>query len=281
MGKRRIRCLRALGVEDIQGCDKREDRCREAQELYNISIVKWDEILYFADAAFVCTPPDQHIGSAYDFDSLNIPFFTEAGVFPMPDLAGHPSCTMRFWAGPRQVKTAVTFNSIGRPLSFVYHVGQYLPDWHPYEDYRTFYVSKRTTGACREIVPFELCWLTWCFGDVVSVTAYKGKLSDLDADIDDVYQLLLAFESGVQGVLQVDVLAHKATRHFHLVGSEDDIVMDIKGDESYYVEETRAFLDAVQGNATWPYTYADEAKVLRVLTAAELSAQGGHCVYLD
>ena len=282
MGKRRIRCLQALGVENIIGFDVRQDRRTEAhfKEVHVVSKLQIG-LERNPDVAFICTPPDEHWASAFVCERAGIPFFTEASVIPITDLDGHPSCTMRFWAGPRQVRTAITFGDIGRPLSFVYHVGQYLPDWHPYEDYRTFYVSKRATGACREIVPFELCWLTWCFGQVTTVMAYKGKLSDLDCDIDDVYQLLLEFDGGVRGMLQVDVLAHRAVRHFHLVGSEDDIVLDIKGDESFYVDETRAFLDAIQGESVWPYTYQHEARVLAVLTAAERSHEEGHRVHLD
>ena len=45
--------------------------------------------------------------------------------------------------------------SAGRS-GFVYHSGQYLPDWHPWESYKDFYVSNPATGARREIVPFEL-----------------------------------------------------------------------------------------------------------------------------
>src|SRR5436190_1017169 len=76
--------------------------------------------------------------------------------------------------------------TIGRPLAFTHHVGQYLPDWHPWEDYRTFYVSRRATGAAREIVLFELNWLSSLFGPVTAVTGMKAKLSSLEADIDDI-----------------------------------------------------------------------------------------------
>ena len=36
MGKRRIRCLQALGFQDIVGVDVREDRRQEAQTSYGI-----------------------------------------------------------------------------------------------------------------------------------------------------------------------------------------------------------------------------------------------------
>ena len=39
MGKRRIRCLKALGINSIWGYDTREDRKREAKEKYQIQII--------------------------------------------------------------------------------------------------------------------------------------------------------------------------------------------------------------------------------------------------
>src|SRR5205807_3414092 len=75
---------------------------------------------------------------------------------------------------------------------------------------------KRATGACREIVPFELSWLTWTFGPIALVTGMRDKLSSLDADIDDAYQILLRFRSGLLGHLLVDVIARTLVRTLRL-----------------------------------------------------------------
>ena len=71
----------------------------------------------------------------------------------------HRGCRRLGGPGPRRIKQVVAAVAVGRPLAFTYQVGQYLPDWHPWESYKDFYVSKRATGAYREIVPFELAWL--------------------------------------------------------------------------------------------------------------------------
>ena len=304
MGKRRIRCLQELGIERIVGTDIRLERRAEVESILGVRTApSMLEVLNEApDVAMICTPPDLHLIQALTAAMEGVPVFTEADIFPMEVPNGYPSCTMRYFAGPRKVKELVESGAVGRPLSFVYHVGQWLPDWHPHEDYRKFYVSKRETGACREIVPFELCWLTWLFGDVTSVMAYKGKLSDLDADIDDTYQLLLEFGSGVHGVLQVDVVARPGLRNFNLIGSESSLFWNDNEStvevyrneeygwdsyspgydkESFYVEETRDFLLAVQGKKLWSYSYHDERKVLQVLMAAERSHEEGKRIRLE
>lgn len=324
MGKRRIRNLQRLGVEKIAGLDLRADRRDEAASNYTIETFDAAERAYaWKPDAIVCsTPPDLHLGVARAAVERGIPVFTEAGVSleGLDDLERiaaakgvlvAPSCTLRYFAAPKKIREWVRARAIGRPLSFVYQSGQWLPDWHPWEDYRTFYVSRRETGACREIVPFELTWLCDIFGDVQEVQAFAAKLSALEAPIEDVYQGLYRFASGVAGMLQVDVLARVPVRHFHLLGSEGSIEWDAgrkeirlftkeTGEwkteslatgtvepqyaewaaEEPYVEEMGDFLAAVKGERPWPNPLASDRRVLEALLAAEESHATGRRVWL-
>ena len=320
MGKRRIRNLKHLGVSDIAAYDPRQDRRSEAHAAYGIDAISdWGAAeALAADAWIISTPPDTHMDYALKAVDKGVHFFTEANVTDTrarelierlngSGLVGAPSCTMRYYAGPATIKRLVKEGSVGRPLVFTYQAGQYLPDWHPWENYKDFYVSKRETGACREIVPFELGWLTDIFGPVASLTCLKDKVSDLDADIDDIYHLLLRHESHMVGHLMVDVVARPAVRLFRLNGSEGTIEWDHganqirlwqanagswqtlrleKGtvEEGYlhaeepYIREMEDFLAAVGGERPWPYSFDDDEKVLDLLVRAERSAaEGVHC----
>ncbi len=310
MGKRRIRNLLHLGCTDIVGFDPRPDRVEEARLKYGIETMTDLPADRAVDAWIISTPPDLHVRYARQALETGRHFFAEAGVVDdglkdlirlaasRPHLVAAPSCTLRYHPAIRQVRAFVD-TVIGVPLTFTYHSGQYLPDWHPWEDYRTFYASRRDTGACREIVPFELGWLTWMLGPIRRIDAMRGKLSDLDCDIDDVYQVLLRFRSGLLGHLQVDVVARPAVRHFRLCGSrgtvewngEERVVrcwhdgaweqvaepsgLDEPGyryAEDMYIDEMRDFLAACRGERPWPYTLAEDAENLRLLQAAERSS---------
>jgi predicted dehydrogenase len=317
MGKRRIRNLLHLGHTEIVGYDPREDRCNETCETLGIKAVSdWGVAQETdADAWVISTPPDTHM--EYGFAALDreISFFTEASVtddrapemvrrLVESDAIGAPSCTFRYYAGPRKIKQLLGDGKIGRPLMFTYHSGQYLPDWHPWESYKDFYVSKRETGACREIVPFELCWLVDILGELNKLTCLKDKVSDLDTDIDDVYQLLLGFEDGISGHLVVDVIARPAVRVFRLCGTEGTVEWDHTantirlwtaetGDweiiklgrgtveagyihaEEPYIDEMADFVAAVKGEKIWQYSYEDDEKILDFLIRAELSSDTG------
>lgn len=317
MGKRRVRNLARLGFSDITGYDPRPDRRAEAAEKYGIATVSnWTAAERLSvDAWIVSTPPDTHLDYGFRAVARGVAFFTEANV-PDPrvpemmrelkrsGLVGAPSNTMRYYAGPKKIAEIVRAGTIGLPLAFTYQTGQYLPDWHPWESYKDFYVAKRATGACREIVPFELAWLVDIFGPVESLSCHKAKLTDLDADIDDIYQLLLRFECGVLGHLMVDVIARPAVRLFRLNGSEGTVEWDHGANrarvwtaatgrwsdislsagtvekgyihaEEPYVDEIADFVAAVKGERPWPYPFAEDEKVLDLLLRAEASDATG------
>lgn len=312
MGKRRIRNLKQLSQNDIIGFDTKEDRCKESQAKYSIQT--------FTDISFalkekpnvmiISTPPDLHMKYAKIAIENKLHFFTEASVvqeemseiiqsLKSSDIIGLPSCTMRYHPIVLQVNKLINSNKIGKPLAFLYHSGQYLPDWHPWEDYRTFYVSKRETGACREIVPFELIWLISTFGEIASLIATKTKVSNLDIDIDDIYNVLLEFKNGMQGNLTVDVIARFPFRQLKILGESGVITADwserivkyyindqgwntiqiddgkieknyIHGDGPY-VEEMRNFIKTIKKEIPQSYTFEADLKILKILESIEIS----------
>ncbi|HNI74740.1 MAG TPA: gfo/Idh/MocA family oxidoreductase, partial [Accumulibacter sp.] len=215
-----------------------------------------------------------------------------------------PSCTMRFFAGPRRIAALLAEGAIGKVLAWQYQSGQYLPDWHPWEPITDFYVSNPLTGGCREIVPFEMVWLEPLFGQVLNIDGRHAKLSDMPAAIDDIYMLQMCHEGGVLGQLIVDVLGRTAIRHLRVTGSEgtlewNDGTKRIRifrattgqwqeenvGDgtieaqyinpEEPYIEEIRTFLECVRTGTTPVYTLRDDVKILSLLYAAEAADATG------
>ena len=108
--------------------------------------------------------------------------------------------------------------AFGKPVHYIYHIGQYLPDWHPWENYKNFFVGNARTGGVREIFGIDLPWLLDAFGDVESVTVQKDTISDLGLPYPDCVTLLLRHKGGVQGVLAADVVSRKAVRSFECFG---------------------------------------------------------------
>ena len=319
MGKRRIRNLLANDVPaaNIYGFDLREDRIIEAADKYEISAsTDLGSIdLSRVDAVIISTGPAQH----YQYMEFAVEngkhFFVEAGIhaegigllmdqLAEKELIGFPSCTMRYFPGPIQVKQWITDGEVGPVYCWQYQSGQYLPDWHPWESIHDFYVSKRETGACREIVPFELAWLIDVFGDIQSVDGMKAHVSEIDADIDDVYMLQLRHKNNVMGQLIVDVIARDAVRHVRILGRDGSIEWNaadkqarlFKADtkewttvdlgsgsvesgyinpEEPYINEIAYFISCIETKNQPDFDFTDYLKTVNILYKSEKSDETG------
>lgn len=316
MGKRRIRCLKKLGYNDILGFDLKNDRKRESEDKYdikcidNIDKVNFDELV----TIIISTPPNKH----NEYIKLAIekrkPVFVEASVIlegleRLNNLAKKqgvfvaPSCTMKFHPAIKDIKDIVKSRKYGKITNFSYHSGQYLPDWHPWESVKDFYVSGKETGAAREIVPFELTWIVDILGFPKDLIGLYGKTMDVGADIDDTYVILLNF-NGTYGNLTVDVTSRYATRSLMLNMEYGQIVwrwdenvvklydalkqrwiqyyypqgQTVEGYnkniiEDMYVDELNSFIDAIEGKGKFPNSLDEDIKVLKLLEKMERSSE--------
>jgi predicted dehydrogenase len=312
MGKRRIRCLRTLGFMDIAGVDPRDDRRREVEGLHSIrTLPKVDaEALAGADAVIISTPPNHHLEYLKAAVEAGKHAFVEASVIDTglseldaaakkKKLVVAPSCTLRFHPAVKQVASLIAGGKLGKVANFSYHSGQYLPDWHPWERVADYYVSNPETGGAREIVPFELTWLTEVFGWPSSVVGVRASTMDVGAPIDDTYVLTLRYPRAL-GVLIVDVVARAAIRRLLVNMERGQITWDWgenavrvyesetgqwtahglpepKAAEGYnkniaeqmYVDEIASFVGAISGGDKFPNSLADDIRVLKLLYQAE------------
>jgi predicted dehydrogenase len=254
MGKRRVRNLISLGYQDkIAGFDIQGKRRVEAQK-YDIDIYdNFEKALkeHKPNVMIISTPPNLHMEYAYKAVEHSISCFIEASVVDSKkileldaiienrQIVVVPSSTMRYFPAPKKIKELIQDDFIGKVLNFNYHTGQFLPDWHPWEDIEDFYVSNPHTGGAREIVPFELTWLNNIFGDSKPLACVRRKLTDMSANIDDIYHCLLEYPENVIGNLTVEVISRpKATRNFRVIGSEGEISFDGDTNTLKYINTT-------------------------------------------
>jgi len=317
MGKRRVRNLQTLSVAEIIAFDQSEERRREAELKYGIKTFGsfQEAIGQNPDALVISTPPNVH----NEYIKLAIenkkPAFVEAsviieGLIELADLAKKnnvfiaPSCTFRFHPAIKEIKKIVDSEKYGKVANFIYYLGQYLPDWHPSEDIRNFYVGKRETGGGREMVPFELTWIVDMFGLPKSITGFAGKTLDMKVDIDDTYSFSMDFGNKYGSVL-IDVVARYAIRSLILNTQKAQITWrwdedfikiydaDLKKWESIfyqkskaeagynenigegmYIDEMQVFVNAVEGKGKFPNTLEEDIKVLELLNKIEEKQNG-------
>jgi predicted dehydrogenase len=117
---------------------------------------------------------------------------------------------------------------IGRPIACRAVIGEYLPGWHRYEDYRKMYASRRDLGGGVVLSQIhELDLLYWFFGRPDRVMSMGGHFSDLEIDVEDVASTLFSYPGMVAHVHQ-DYLQQPPVRHFEILGSAGKMIVNLR-----------------------------------------------------
>lgn len=230
MGKRRIRLLSEHKDVQLFGIDSQEARCQEVREKFGIdsfsSIAEAVEKVH-PEAAVISTSPLSHAATIKECLANNLHVFTEINLVPggyaeNMALAKEKGLVLFLSSTFLYRKETKTIIDIVReadcPLNYIYHVGQYLPDWHPWESYNNYFIGDKRTNGCREIMAIDLPWIVTAFGPIVRATAVKSKNTELNINYNDNYLITLEHEGGNKGVFAVDVVARKPYRHIDVYG---------------------------------------------------------------
>ena len=313
MGKRRIRLIKQIDPEIwVIGVDLKADRRDEAEQLFHIKTVPelGEAFREKCSCAFICTSPLSHadIIESCLFHGLHV--FTEINL--VADKYGSNiqlahekhkvlflSSTFLYRKEVKYIRKAVTASS--SLLSYTYHVGQYLPDWHPWESYTDYFVGDARTNGCREIMAIDFPWIYKTFGKIRDIQVKCGKKTQLKTTYNDSYLMLVEHENGVQGTIMVDVVSRKAVRNLEIYGEDLYITWDgtpgglkkydmekkketlvqlynavDKQDgyagfvvENAYKNEIQAFFDEIAGKTRKEYGFADDKYVLALIDDIE------------
>jgi predicted dehydrogenase len=170
---------------------------------------------------FVCTPSSQHLELAQRAAEAGCHLFVEKplshtleGVERLRQtvaaegLIAMVGCQWRYHPCVRWLREVVQTGTLGTLVEAEIEYGEYLPDWHPYEDYRASYAARADLGGgvvLTQIHDYDMAW--WLFGPPRAVTATGGHLSDLEIDVEDTVDARLE-----GGMVPVSVRQSMATR---------------------------------------------------------------------
>ena len=315
MGKRRIRLIKNNFPEvDIVGIDNSKERCEEVEELFKIETLSDSEEFFKnndCSAVFISTPPLTHskiINSALGYD-LNI--FTEINLVNDlydeniklandNDLVLFLSSTQLYRKEIKYIDTKIS--QLDKTTNYIYHIGNYLPDWHPWESYKNFFVGNKKTNGCREILTIELPWIIKTFGEIKQIHVIKNKITDLDVDYPDSFFINIIHKNGSNGTLIIDLVSRKAVRNLEIInedcyiqwdgtpnGLEEfdinlnemikiDLYNEISNEKSYnqtiienaYLEEIKDFFNVLKSNKKQGlYSFDEDKYILEVIDIIE------------
>jgi len=133
----------------------------------------------------------------------------------------------RFHPGLQQIRRLLVEGAIGRPLSVHAHWGEYLPGWHPWEDYRLGYSARADLGGGVVLtLSHPIDYLRWMLGDIHSLWAFTGTQGDLKLDVEDTAVIGLRFTNGVLGSLYLDYNQRPSAHRLEVIGSQGTLRWD-------------------------------------------------------
>jgi predicted dehydrogenase len=149
-------------------------------------------------------------------------------------LVGYVAYQLRFHPGFLRASEILAQGLLGRPLFAEAVVGEYLPGFHPHEDYRRMYASRRELGGGVTLSQIhEIDFLMALLGRPERVFSLGGKLSSLEVDVDDVSSSLLELRGAEGRVLPVrlhqDFVQRPSDRRCVIVGEEGKLEWSLSG----------------------------------------------------
>lgn len=139
---------------------------------------------------------------------------------------------LRFDSALSEFRRLIRDGVIGRPMSVRCDVAQFLPDWRPNSDY------KLGVSACKELgggvlleLSHEVDYLSWIFGPIAWVSAWSGRVSDLDINVEDFSLLTLGIfsdfsRSEVVASVALDFARRDSVRTCLVAGNEGTLRWD-------------------------------------------------------
>jgi len=195
------------------------------------------------DITFICNPTSKHVVFSLLAAKAGSHLFIEKALSSSMDnidelirivsdnnLIAHVGYQMRFHPLVIRLKHVLDSRLLGKLISVEFHVGEYMPGWHKYEDYRDLYAARKDLGGGVVISQIhEIDLIQWLFGYPKLVFSLGGKLSDLHIDVEDMASSLLLcnFEDRPLPVhLHQDFLQSPTKRYIKLIGTDGILCID-------------------------------------------------------
>lgn len=205
----------------------------------------------------------------------------------------------RYHPGLQQIAEILQSGQVGRPISFRAHWGEYLPAWHPWEDYRTSYSARQDLGGGVILtLTHPLDYLHWLLGPVSELWSFAGQYSDLELEVVDTAEIGLRFSSGAVGSVHLNYTQRPPRHQLEIVCTEGTIRWDNAGQalevyrasfarwdqhplpagferDDLFSAQMRHFLEVASGVAEPVCNLHDGILALKIALAAHQSAESG------
>ena len=193
-------------------------------------------------------------------------------------------------------------NLLGNVVSARFKNGEYLPDWHPYEDYRESYAASKNLGGGTLLTQIhDLDYATLLLGIPTELFAVGGKNSSLEVNVEDSVQILMNTiikNKKIPISISLNYVEKPPERTFEVIGDKGKILCDLNKNTIYhyshtkknieskfsfshfkrndmFLDEMKAFLSFASGNKKAGISLKDSAISLKIVFSSKKSIKSG------
>ncbi len=241
IGRRHVSNIKSLGAQVVVyrsglGNSKTPNFDASLQFIYDI-----DDLLSLQpDAMVICNPTSLH------FEFISIAVDSGLHVFVEKPVADSSSAfeallesiktkrlitcvgyMMRYDTRIKAMKQALVHGQIGKVTSAIIEWGSYLPNWHPWEDYKDGYAARKSLGGGAVLTcSHEIDTARYLLGDFLDVTVSGGSSAVLGLNVEDYVDIFSRHLSGATCLMHIDWFQKQGRRTVQIIGEEGRLEWD-------------------------------------------------------
>lgn len=304
-----IIAYRSVGLNLIISDDMSAQPCKDLGKFYDIeTFTNYESALeQRPDAVFITCPTSLHIPMALEAAKHNCHLFIEKPLSDSMDgidelvatveekrLVAQVGYQLRFHPALRLIRQLLSERKLGQVLSVHCQFGEYLPNTHPYEDYRQGYAGRKDLGGGVLLcLSHELDYTQWLFGMPRRLFALGGKLGGLEIDVEDTASILMEHTTEGKAIpvhIHLDFVQRPPSRKCSVIGHWGKILWDYYANRvetdwktftfNYqrnraFSDEIRHFINCLKGKDKPIVDIKEGLKSLRIALAAKRSIESG------
>ncbi|MEE4195740.1 MAG: Gfo/Idh/MocA family oxidoreductase [Anaerolineae bacterium] len=304
IGRRHFRNLKALGQNDIVLLRSNRSTL-DTDEIKGVPIENTIEaaLAHKPDGVVIANPTALHLDVAIPAAKAGVHILMEKPVsdslervdelknaLDESDAQLMVGFQFRFHPGLQKARALLDEGAIGRVLFARAHWGEYLPDWHPWEDYRESYAARKDLGGgVVRTLSHPIDYMRWLLGEVDSVKATTGHFSELElTGVEDMAEMQFRHTNGAISTIHVNYFQRPPKHDLEIIGTKGTIRWDNadglcrwwteEQDEwqtellpadfdrnDLFLAETAHFLSLIEGKTTSTCTLHDGLRVQEII----------------
>jgi predicted dehydrogenase len=242
IGARHLANLQALGLTRLGVVRRRNLPPPRPLDLSRVAVFSdLDQALSAGwDLAFIANPTALHLPAALACARAGCHLYLEKPVSHLREgldelvrevedrrLVVQVGCQLRCDPGLMAVRMWLLAGEVGPVISALAEAGEWLPGWHPWEDYRAGYAARADLGGGVLLTTIhDLDYLLWLLGPLTPLAAVGGVSGALELEVEDQVSALLTTDGGAGVSLCLDYLQRPPARRLKLVGGRGVIAWD-------------------------------------------------------